>query len=74
MIPIAAPVVSPPRDSLPRLIPDALVPGTARIENVPPGPQTVQVWHPELGRQSRPVDVRTGETSAVTIEMTSAAS
>jgi hypothetical protein len=48
--------------------------GAARLENVPPGTQTVAVWHPELGRQSRPVEVRTGETSTVTIEMTSGTS
>jgi hypothetical protein len=48
--------------------------GTARIENVPSGRQTVEVWHPALGRQSGPVEVRTGETSTVTIEMTSGTS
>jgi hypothetical protein len=48
--------------------------GAARIENVPPGTQTVEVWHPELARQSRPIEVRSGETSTVTIQMTSGTS
>jgi hypothetical protein len=45
--------------------------GTARIESVPPGPQTIEVWHPVAGKQTRSVDVEAGKTTAIAVEMTS---
>lgn len=44
--------------------------GVARIENVPPGKHTVEVWHPVLGKQSREVETKVGETARVAFEMT----
>lgn len=43
--------------------------GVARIENVPAGKQTVEVWHETLGKQSREVEVKPGQTTKVSFEM-----
>jgi hypothetical protein len=43
--------------------------GVARIENVPSGKHTVEVWHPVLGKQSREVETKAGETARVAFEM-----
>jgi plastocyanin len=43
--------------------------GKARIENVPSGKHTVEVWHPVLGKQSREVEAKAGETVTVAFEM-----
>jgi plastocyanin len=43
--------------------------GKARIENVPSGKHTVEVWHPVLGKQSREVEAKAGEAVTVAFEM-----
>ena len=43
--------------------------GTTKIENVPAGKHTVEVWHAELGKQTASVDVKAGETAKVSNEM-----
>ena len=43
--------------------------GVAKIENVPPGKQTVEVWHETLGKQTKEVDVKAGQTAKVSFEM-----
>src|SRR6266571_7452806 len=39
--------------------------GVAKIENVPPGKQTVEVWHETLGKQTKDVEVKAGQTTKV---------
>lgn len=46
--------------------------GTARIEGVPAGPHTLEVWHEELGRRTVDVTVKTGETAQVAVEFPAA--
>jgi hypothetical protein len=43
--------------------------GVAKIENVPAGKQTVEVWHETLGKQTKDVDVKAGQTTKVSFEM-----
>ena len=43
--------------------------GAARIENVPPGKYTLDVWHETLGKQTKDVEVKAGQTVKVAIEM-----
>jgi uncharacterized protein (DUF2141 family) len=43
--------------------------GATKIENVPPGKYAVEVWHETLGKQSREVEVKAGQTTKVAIEM-----
>jgi hypothetical protein len=43
--------------------------GVAKIENVPAGKQTIEVWHGTLGKQSKEVEVKAGQTTKVSIEM-----
>jgi hypothetical protein len=43
--------------------------GAAKIENVPAGKQTVEVWHETLGKQTREVDVKAGQVAKVSFEM-----
>jgi len=43
--------------------------GNAKIENVPPGKYAVEVWHETLGKQSKEVEVKAGQTTKVAIEM-----
>ncbi len=43
--------------------------GAAKIENVPPGKQTVEVWHETLGKGTKEVEVKAGQTTKVAIEM-----
>jgi hypothetical protein len=43
--------------------------GVAKIENVPAGKQTIEVWHETLGKQTKEVDVKAGETTKVSVEM-----
>src|SRR5438445_1674715 len=43
--------------------------GVAKIENVPPGKQTVEVWHETLGKQTKDVEVKAGQTTKVSFEM-----
>ena len=44
--------------------------GTAKIENVPPGKHTVEVWHETLGKMEKDVEVKAGQTTKVAFEMT----
>ena len=43
--------------------------GVAKIENVPAGKQTVEVWHETLGKVTKEVEVKPGATTKVTVEM-----
>ena len=43
--------------------------GVAKIENAPAGKQTVEVWHETLGKVTKDVDVKPGQTTKVTVEM-----
>ena len=43
--------------------------GAAKIENVPAGKQTVEVWHETLGKQTKEVDVKAGQVAKVSFEM-----
>ena len=43
--------------------------GNAKIENVPPGKYTVEAWHETLGKQTKEVEVKAGQTAKVAIEM-----
>lgn len=44
--------------------------GVVKIENVPAGRHTLEVWHETLGTASREVEVKAGRVSKVGIEMT----
>ncbi len=43
--------------------------GVAKIENVPAGKQQIEVWHETLGKQTREVEVKAGQTAKVSLEM-----
>jgi len=43
--------------------------GMTRIENVPAGKHSVEVWHPVLGKQAKDIEVRAGQASRVTFEV-----
>ena len=43
--------------------------GAAKIENVPAGKQTIEVWHPVLGAQKKEVEVKAGQAVKVAFEM-----
>ena len=43
--------------------------GVAKIENVPPGKQTIEVWHETLGKMTKDVEVKPGQTTKVSVEM-----
>jgi len=43
--------------------------GATKIENVPPGKYTVEVWHETLGKQTKEVEVKAGQTAKVAFEM-----
>jgi plastocyanin len=43
--------------------------GGTKIENVPAGKHTVEVWHETLGKQTKDVEVKAGQTSKVSFEM-----
>ncbi len=43
--------------------------GVTKIENVPPGKHTIEVWHEILGKQTKDVDVKPGQTTKVSFEM-----
>lgn len=45
--------------------------GETKIENVPPGNHTIEVWHPVLGSQKKEVEVKTGQTTKVTFQLKS---
>ena len=43
--------------------------GVAKIDNVPAGKQTIEVWHETLGKQTKEVEVKAGQTTKVAFEM-----
>ncbi len=43
--------------------------GATKIENVPPGKYKVDVWHETLGKQTKEVEVKAGQTAKVAFEM-----
>ena len=43
--------------------------GVATIENVPAGKHTVEVWHETLGKQTKEVEVKAGQTAKVSFEL-----
>jgi Polysaccharide lyase family 4, domain II len=43
--------------------------GVTKIENVPPGKYKVEVWHETLGKQTKDVEVKAGQTAKVAFEM-----
>jgi hypothetical protein len=43
--------------------------GVAKIDNVPPGKQTSEVWHETLGKVTKDVEVKPGQTAKVSVEM-----
>ena len=43
--------------------------GVSKLDNVPAGKHTVEVWHPELGKQTKEVDVKAGQITKVSFEM-----
>jgi plastocyanin len=43
--------------------------GVAKIDNVPPGKQTIEVWHETLGKVTKDVEVKPGQTAKVSVEM-----
>ena len=43
--------------------------GATKIDNVPPGKHTVEVWHETLGKQTKDVEVKAGQTAKVSFEM-----
>jgi hypothetical protein len=43
--------------------------GAAKIENVPAGKHSVEVWHETLGKQTKEVEVKAGQVAKVSIEM-----
>jgi plastocyanin len=43
--------------------------GGVRLENVPPGKHTVEVWHETLGKLSMEVEVNAGAETKVTFEL-----
>ena len=43
--------------------------GVTKIDNVPAGKQTIEVWHETLGKQTKDVEVKAGQTTKVAIEM-----
>ncbi|MBI2216693.1 MAG: hypothetical protein HYU51_05290 [Candidatus Rokubacteria bacterium] len=43
--------------------------GTTKIENVPAGKHTVEVWHETLGKQTKEVEVKPGQTAKVSFEV-----
>jgi plastocyanin len=43
--------------------------GVAKINNVPAGKQTIEVWHETLGKATKDVEVKPGATTKVTVEM-----
>src|SRR5438132_560802 len=43
--------------------------GVTKIDNVPPGKYTVEAWHETLGKQTKDVEVKAGQSTKVAIEM-----
>jgi hypothetical protein len=43
--------------------------GATKIENVPPGKYKVEVWHETLGKLTKDVEVKAGQTAKVSFDM-----
>jgi hypothetical protein len=43
--------------------------GATKIDNVPTGKYTVEAWHETLGKQTKEVEVKAGQTAKVAFEM-----
>ena len=43
--------------------------GVAKLENVPAGKQKIEVWHETLGKQTKDVEVKAGQTAKVSFDM-----
>ncbi len=43
--------------------------GVAKIENVPAGKHTLEVWHETLGKQTKDVEVKAGQVAKVSVEL-----
>ncbi len=43
--------------------------GAFKLDNVPPGKHKVEVWHPVLGKQSKEVEVKSGQEVKVAFEL-----
>ncbi|HET7340652.1 MAG TPA: hypothetical protein VFL90_04250 [Methylomirabilota bacterium] len=43
--------------------------GVAKIDNVPAGKHKVEVWHEQLGKMEKDVDVKAGQVTKVSFEM-----
>jgi plastocyanin len=43
--------------------------GMTKIENVPPGKYTLEVWHETLGKQTKDIEVKAGQATKVSLEM-----
>jgi hypothetical protein len=43
--------------------------GVTKVENVPAGKYKVEVWHETLGKQTKEVEVKAGQTAKVAFEM-----
>ena len=43
--------------------------GVAKLDNVPAGKHTVEVWHETLGKQTKEVEVKAGQTAKVSFEL-----
>jgi plastocyanin len=43
--------------------------GAFKIADVPPGNQTIEIWHETLGKITKPVTVKAGEETKITIEL-----
>jgi len=43
--------------------------GVTKIENVPAGKYTVEVWHETLGKQTKDVEVKAGQATKVSFEL-----
>ena len=44
--------------------------GAFKIENVPPGKHTIEVWHETLGKMTKEVEVKAGAETKVAFELT----
>ena len=43
--------------------------GVTKIENVPAGKQTIEAWHPVVGKLRKDVEVKAGQTTKVAFEL-----
>ncbi len=43
--------------------------GAFKLDNVPPGKHTVEVWHEALGKVTREVEVKAGAPTKISLEL-----